>query len=85
MERHRPGGNNEITSVLPPRARPRIHIPMANHNIIIVAVARSQDFQVVVEMRAAKSLVASRKSNSIAPSRTREAGQSTIKLPCLLE
>jgi hypothetical protein len=54
---------------------------MANHNIIIVAVARSQDFQVVVDMRAAKSLVASRKSNSIAPSRTREAGQSTIKLP----
>jgi hypothetical protein len=58
---------------------------MTNHSSSIEGVARSQDFQVVVEMRAAKSLVASRKSNSIAPSRIREAGQSTIKLPRRLE
>ncbi len=65
--------------------RPRIRIPIANHNSIIKAVARSQDFQVVVEMPAAKSLVGSRKSNSIAPSSNRDAGQSTIKLPRMLE
>ena len=50
-----------------------------NHHI--KAVTDRQDFQLAAEMSAAKSLVASRKSTSIAPSRTREAGQSTTKLP----
>src|ERR1700736_2205188 len=64
------------------QSRRRNRIPMTDQSSVIEAAARSQDFQAAVEMRAAKSLVASRKSNSIAPSRTREAGQSTIKLPC---